>query len=42
MSLGEAAMFIALGFVLTLIALEMVYRMGRAVGMLGDPVTSTI
>jgi hypothetical protein len=39
MSPGEAAMFIVIGFVLTLIALEMVYRMVRAIGKRGDPVT---
>ena len=32
MNPGEAAMFLAVGFVPTLIALEMVYRMGRATG----------
>jgi hypothetical protein len=40
MSPGEAAMFIVIGFVLTLIA-EMVYRMVRAIGKRGDPVTGT-
>jgi hypothetical protein len=33
---GEAAMFLAVGFVPTLIALEMVYRMGRAIGKRGE------
>ena len=36
MSPGEAAMFLAVGFVSTLIALEMVYRMGRAIGKRGE------
>jgi hypothetical protein len=36
MNLGEAAMFVAVGFVPTLIALEMVYRMGRAIGKRGE------
>jgi hypothetical protein len=35
MNLGEAAMFLAVGFVPTLIALEMVYRMGKAIGRRG-------
>jgi hypothetical protein len=29
-------MFLAIGFVPTLIALEMVYRMGRAIGKRGE------
>jgi hypothetical protein len=33
---GEAAMFLAVGFVPTLIALELVYRMGRAIGRRGE------
>jgi hypothetical protein len=36
MNLGEAAMFLAVGFIPTLIALEMVYRMGRAIGKRGE------
>jgi hypothetical protein len=36
MNLGEAGMFLAIGFVPTLIALEIVYRMGRAVGKRGE------
>lgn len=36
MNLGEAAMFLAIGFVPTLIALELVYRMGRAIGKRGE------
>jgi hypothetical protein len=33
---GEAAMFLAVGFVPTLVALEMVYRMSRAIGKRGE------
>jgi hypothetical protein len=40
MNLGEAAMFIAVGFVPTLIALELVYRMGRAIGRRGEIISS--
>jgi hypothetical protein len=36
MNPAEAAMFLAIGFVPTLIALEMVYRMGRAIGKRGE------
>jgi hypothetical protein len=36
MNLGEAATFLAVGFIPTLIALEMVYRMGRAIGKRGE------
>jgi hypothetical protein len=36
MNPGEAAMFLAVGFVPTLVALEMVYRMGRAIGKRGE------
>ena len=36
MNLGEAAIFLAVGFVPTLIALEMVYRMGKAIGRRGE------
>lgn len=36
MNPGEAAMLLAVGFVPTLIALEMVYRMGRAIGKRGE------
>jgi hypothetical protein len=36
MNLGEAATFLAIGFVPTLVALEMVYRMGRAIGKRGE------
>jgi hypothetical protein len=41
MNPGEAAMFVAVGFVPTLIALEMVYRMGRAMGKRGE-ITSLV
>jgi hypothetical protein len=33
---GEAAMYLAIGFVPTLVALELVYRMGRAIGRRGE------
>jgi hypothetical protein len=36
MNLGEAGTFLAVGFVPTLIALEEVYRMGRAIGRRGE------
>jgi len=36
MNPGEAATFLAIGFVPTLVALELVYRMGRAIGKRGD------
>jgi hypothetical protein len=36
MNPGEAAMFLAVGFVPTLIALELVYRMGKAIGRRGE------
>ena len=36
MNLGEAGMLVAVGFVPTLIALELVYRMGRAIGRRGE------
>jgi hypothetical protein len=36
MNPGEAAIFLAVGFVPTLVALEMVYRMGRAIGKRGE------
>jgi hypothetical protein len=36
MNLGEAAMFVAVGFVPTLVVLELVYRMGRAIGRRGE------
>jgi hypothetical protein len=36
MTPGEAAMFLAVGFVPTLIALELVYRMGRVIGRRGE------
>jgi hypothetical protein len=36
MNLGEAVMFLAIGFIPTLIALEMVYRIGRAIGKRGE------
>ena len=36
MNPGEAATFLAIGFVPTLIALELVYRMGRAIGKRGE------
>jgi hypothetical protein len=32
----EAAIFVAVGFIPTLIALELVYRMGRAIGKRGE------
>ena len=32
MDLGEAATFLAIGFVPTLVALELLYSMGRAIG----------
>ena len=41
MNPGEAGMFLAIGFVPTLIALEMTYRMGRAIGKRGDSIVST-
>jgi hypothetical protein len=36
MNFVEAGMFVAVGFVPTLIALELVYRMGRAIGKRGE------
>jgi hypothetical protein len=36
MNLGEAVIFVAIGFVPTLIALELVYRIGRAIGRRGE------
>jgi hypothetical protein len=36
MNLGEALTFLAIGFVPTLIALELVYRMGRAIRKRGE------
>ena len=36
MNFVEAGMFVAVGFVPTLIALELVYRMGRAIGRGGE------
>jgi hypothetical protein len=36
MNPGEAVMFLAVGFVPTLIALETVYRMGRVIGKRGE------
>jgi hypothetical protein len=36
MNPDEAAMFPAVGFVPTLVALEMVYRMGRAISKRGE------
>jgi hypothetical protein len=36
MNPGEAAMLVAVGFVPTLIALELVYRMGKAIGRRGE------
>jgi hypothetical protein len=42
MNLGEAAMFVAVGFVPTLIALELVYRMGRAIGRRGEIIISSL
>jgi hypothetical protein len=36
MNTGEAAMLVAVGFVPTLIALELVYRMGKAIGRRGE------
>ena len=37
MSPVEAVTFVAIGFVPTLIALELVWRMGRAIGKRGEP-----
>jgi hypothetical protein len=36
MNLGEIGMFVAVGFIPTLIALELVYRMGKAIGKRGE------
>jgi hypothetical protein len=36
MNLGEATMFLAVGFVPTLFVLELVYRMGKAIGRRGE------
>jgi hypothetical protein len=36
MNIGEAAIFMAIGFIPTLVALELVYRMGRAIGKRGE------
>ena len=36
MNFVEAGMFVAVGFVPTLIALELVYRMGKAIGRRGE------
>jgi hypothetical protein len=36
MNFAEATMFVAVGFIPTLIALEIVYRMGRAIGRRGE------
>jgi hypothetical protein len=36
MNPGDVAMFVAVGFIPTLIALELVYRMGRAIGRRGE------
>jgi hypothetical protein len=36
MNIGEGAIFLAVGFVPTLIALEVVYRMGKAIGRRGE------
>jgi hypothetical protein len=36
MNLGEAGMLVAAGFVPTLIALELVYGMSRAIGRRGE------
>ncbi len=36
MNVGEAAIFVAIGFIPTLVALELVYRMGRAIGKRGE------
>lgn len=36
MNFGKAVMFLAIGFIPTLIALEMVNRMGRAIGKRGE------
>jgi hypothetical protein len=33
---GEAVMFVAIGFVPALVPLELVYRMGRAIGRRGE------
>ncbi len=36
MNLGQAAIFMAIGFVPTLIALELEFRMGKAIGKCGE------
>jgi len=36
MNLGEAVILMAIGFVQSMIALELVYRMGRAIGRRGE------
>jgi hypothetical protein len=36
MNFAEGTMFVAVGFIPTLIALEIVYRMGRAIGRRGE------
>jgi hypothetical protein len=36
MNVGEAAIFVGIGFIPTLVALELVYRMGRAIGKRGE------
>jgi hypothetical protein len=36
MNFVEAGMFVAVGFVPTLIALELTYRMGKAIGRRGE------
>jgi hypothetical protein len=42
MNIGESAIFLAVGFIPTLIALEVVYRMGRVIGKRGEvTLTST-
>jgi hypothetical protein len=42
MNPSEVAMFVAVGFVSTLIALELVYRMGRAIGRRGEISSSSL
>ena len=44
MNFVEGGMFVAVGFVPTLIALELVYKMGRAIGKRGEisPLHETI
>ena len=36
MNFGEVAMYVAVGFIPTLIVLEIAYRMGKAIGRRGE------